>query len=344
MVYSKLFLASVAATMMMMPSFSDAHSWVDCMDWRFNGGKQSFDDNAGYCAGYARRYPVKYNGDQVSPRYAFGSLDSADPNRHYKQSEKNPDDWPACSTGKTYKGGEGEEVGSDETLASPVDSAYGQGKWGPMTVAKPGQQLCVRWPAKNHKDEPDNVVYINMPPTPMSKDPTQRQLNQWTIAKLDYGNCFSGGSDKARCGGCFTVPDRAPGDYLIQWRWKLNGEDNVPEWYTSCSDVRIGNGKGGVAPTATVDPAPSSTESGGKVTTTSKNGKGNVGKPTPNPPNYKKPAPTNNGDDEDDDDDEDNDEEDDEDNDEDDDEDNDEEDDEDNDEDDDEDDDDEDDG
>ncbi|KAK9667618.1 hypothetical protein K7432_017596, partial [Basidiobolus ranarum] len=56
MVNAKFFLASVAAVMV-MPSLNDAHSWVDCMDWRFNSGKQSFDDNAGSCAGYARRFP-----------------------------------------------------------------------------------------------------------------------------------------------------------------------------------------------------------------------------------------------------------------------------------------------
>ncbi|KAK9763303.1 hypothetical protein K7432_010153 [Basidiobolus ranarum] len=269
MVNAKLILASMA-TIVMMPALNEAHSWVDCMDWRFNGGSQSFDDNAGSCAGYARRFPVKYSGSQISPKYEFGSLDSVDPNRHYKQSEKNPDDWPACSTGKPYKGGEGEEVGSDETKANPIDGAYGQNKWGPMTVAKAGQQLCVRWPAKNHKDEPNNVVFINMPPTPMSQDPTQRQLNQWTIAKLDYGNCFSGGSDKARCGGCFTIPEnRGAGDYLIQWRWKLNGSDNVPEWYTSCSDVRISGGKGGDSPVVITDPSTTSSKNGGKATSTS---------------------------------------------------------------------------
>ncbi|ORY07637.1 hypothetical protein K493DRAFT_332705 [Basidiobolus meristosporus CBS 931.73] len=266
MVNAKLIVASIASTVMMLPALIEAHSWVDCMDWRFKGSKQSFDDAEGTCAGYARRFPVKYDGNQISPRYAFGTLDSTSPNRHYKQSEKHPDDWPACSTGKAIKGGEGEEVGSDETKASPVDGAYGQGKWGPMTVAKAGQQLCVRWPAKNHKDEPNNIVYINMPPTPMGQDPTQRQLNQWTIAKLDYGNCFSGGSDKARCGGCFTIPEnRGPGDYLIQWRWKLNGSDNVPEWYTSCSDVRITNGNGGNAPgRATSSSTPTPTPSGNK--------------------------------------------------------------------------------
>ncbi|KAK9692747.1 hypothetical protein K7432_014203 [Basidiobolus ranarum] len=242
MFHLKLFVTSWMVVMI-MPAMNEAHSWVDCMDWRFNGGKQSFDDNAGTCAGYARRYPVTFNENKPVPKYGFGSLDSINPSRHYKQSIQNPDDWPACSTGKSYKNGD-EEIGSDETKANPIESAYGQGKWGPMTVAKAGQRLCVRWPAKNHKDEPDNIVYINMPPTPMSQDPTQRQFNQWTIAKLDYGNCFSGGSDKARCGGCFTIPeDRGVGDYVIQWRWKLNGVRNTSEWYTSCSDVRITNEK-----------------------------------------------------------------------------------------------------
>ncbi|KAK9702423.1 hypothetical protein K7432_011248 [Basidiobolus ranarum] len=233
-------LTMTLAGLVLFISYIEAHSWVDCMDWRFkNAKKRSFDDNAGECRGFARRYLVKSKGGKFTPARPFGSQDSASPNRHYKQAEKRPNDWPACSTGKRYGRGEGEEVGADETRANPISKAYG-GKWGPMTVAKAGKELCVRWPAKNHKNEPKNIVYINMAPTPLSKDPTQKQLNKWTIAKLNYGNCFGGGSDRARCGGCFTIPkDRKPGDYLIQWRWMLRGSDNVPEWYTSCSDIRI---------------------------------------------------------------------------------------------------------
>ncbi|ORY07639.1 hypothetical protein K493DRAFT_332706 [Basidiobolus meristosporus CBS 931.73] len=260
--------AVIFAFSMALPLVVDSHSWVDCMDWRFNSGKQSFDDNAGTCFGYARRFPVVYKGGKISPKYAFGSLDDTEASRHYKQSEEHPDDWPACSLGHKYKDGENEEVGADETRANPVDNAYGQNKWGPMTIAKPGQQLCVRWPAKNHQHEPNNIVYINMSPAPTSQDPTQRQLNQWTIAKLQYGNCFSGGSDKARCGGCFTIPqNRAPGDYLIQWRWRLIGSDNIPEWYTSCSDVRLGNGEGRGNTTIPAQPNSPSKTSGSKKNT-----------------------------------------------------------------------------
>ncbi|KAK9761940.1 hypothetical protein K7432_012774 [Basidiobolus ranarum] len=238
-------ILSVALTaLLVFVSLSEAHSWVDCLDWRFKNSKnKSYNDNAGECRGYARRFPVKYgkNGS-VTPKKPFGTLDSDWPSRHYKQSEAHPDNWPACSTGKRYKNGENEEVGSDETRANPASKAYGQNKWGRMAIKKPGQQLCVRWPAKTHQHEPNNIVYINMPPKPTSKDPSQKEMNKWTIAKLNYGNCFSGGSDKARCGGCFKIPkDRKPGEYLIQWRWKLNGSDGKPEWYTSCADVKVKN-------------------------------------------------------------------------------------------------------
>ncbi|ORY07636.1 hypothetical protein K493DRAFT_332704 [Basidiobolus meristosporus CBS 931.73] len=231
-------ISTALAALLVFVTLAEAHSWVDCMDWRFkNPSKKSFDDNAGDCYGFARRFPVKQKGGKYIGQYAFGSLDSTGASRHYKQNEKSPDTWPACSTGKRLGGDE--EVGTDETKANPVTKAYG-GKWGPITVAKAGQQLCVRWPAKNHKNEPNNIVYINMPPSPTSKDPTQKELNKWNIAKLQYGNCFSGGSDKARCGGCFTIPkDRKPGDYLIQWRWMLKGDDGKAEWYTSCSDVQV---------------------------------------------------------------------------------------------------------
>jgi hypothetical protein len=109
-----------------------------------------------------------------------------------------------------------------------------------MASAKAGQEICVRWPAKNHavKNEEDRGVFINMPPTPTVKDPNQSQLMKMNIAKLRFKNCnhIPGDTDHTPCGGCFKIPDdRVPGTYMIQWRWELN--DN--EWYTSCWDLAV---------------------------------------------------------------------------------------------------------
>jgi hypothetical protein len=137
----------------------------------------------------------------------------------------------------------GREKGGGEMRQNPISRAYG-GKYGTMASGKAGEKMCVRWPAKNHavKEERDRGVFINMPPTPTSRDPSQSQLMKYTIAKLSYKNCsIIEGEDKVKddlspCGGCFTIPeDRAPGTYMVQWRWELN--DN--EWYTSCWDLQV---------------------------------------------------------------------------------------------------------
>ncbi|KAG0212350.1 hypothetical protein BGX28_006494 [Mortierella sp. GBA30] len=221
------FLAVAALAVFTAAPQAEAHSWADCIDWRFknpSAKQQDWSDKGGKCMGYARRFPLGH---------AFGSLDNADPNRHYQQSHKNPNSALPCSNGKV-----GEEPGSDETLANPVSKAYG-GKWGQMTVTKVGSTLCVRWPAKNHavKDEPNNKVQINLSKVRNGKDITQQELLKNTVALLDFKNCNAGSNqDRRPCGGCFKVPVRASGVYLLQWRWMLNKN----EWYTSCADVQIG--------------------------------------------------------------------------------------------------------
>ncbi|KAF9196229.1 hypothetical protein BGZ49_002870, partial [Haplosporangium sp. Z 27] len=181
-------------------------------------------DKHGKCFGYARKFPYK-------SKTKFGNLDSADPNRHYQQ---NPKDFTSCSDGK-----HGREPGADESRQNPISKSYG-GNWGNMATVTAGDQMCVRWPAKNHavKDERDRGVFINSPDTITTKDPSQSQLMKMTLAKLPYKNCnpIKGDTDHTPCGGCFTIPaDRKAGTYMFQWRWELN--DN--EWYTSCWDVKV---------------------------------------------------------------------------------------------------------
>ncbi|KAF9114322.1 hypothetical protein BGX27_011142 [Mortierella sp. AM989] len=228
MVLKSSFTALIVTTLAVFSTYTpqaEAHSWMDCVNWKFSKpGKQDWSDKGGKCMGYARRFPTGKT---------FGSLDSADPNRHYQQVRDNPNSALPCSDGEA-----GKEPGADETKADPVSQAYG-GKYGSMTVTKVGDTLCVRWPAKNHAEsnEPDGKVQINLSKVRNGKDITQQELLKNTIAQLPYKNCMEGeDKDRRPCGGCFKVPPRSSGTYLLQWRWMLN-ED---EWYASCADVQIG--------------------------------------------------------------------------------------------------------
>ncbi|KAF9399922.1 hypothetical protein BGZ94_005577 [Podila epigama] len=218
-------LVSVLALLSHLTPVAEAHSWADCIDWRFyNAKKQDWSDKGGKCHGYARRFPLNKK---------FGSLDSASPSRHYQQAG-NPSKALPCSNRR-----DGKDVGSDETRANPPSKAYG-GQYGQMTKTRVGDTLCVRWPAKNHAEsnEDDTVVQINFSKVKDGKDPSQQELLKNTIDKLKYKNCNKGSdTDKRACGGCFKVPVRASGIYLLQWRWELN----KGEWYTSCADIEIGS-------------------------------------------------------------------------------------------------------
>ncbi|KAG0257086.1 hypothetical protein DFQ27_005303 [Actinomortierella ambigua] len=230
-----LVVASILVALTSAPS-AEAHSYADCIDWRFKNPKNpSWSDKNGACFGYARRFPLK-----AKP---FAKLDSDDPNRHYQQTHKNPDPDHAlpCSNGKV-----GEEPGANEQMASPYTAAYNgkdqRGrKTGQITVTTVGGQLCVRWPAKNHAvpDENDlSKVSIALSSVNPTKDPTQQQFLGNIIASLDYKNCTDKGSDTDiwPCGGCFKLPQKAgPGHYVMQWRWRLNKD----EWYTSCADIEV---------------------------------------------------------------------------------------------------------
>ncbi|KAG0366559.1 hypothetical protein BC939DRAFT_500481 [Gamsiella multidivaricata] len=230
MLFKTSFTALVVASLAVLSTYTpqvEAHSWMDCVDWKFKNSKvQDWSDKGGKCQGYARRFPLGK---------AFGSLDSDWPSRHYQQTHKNPDPnhAVACSDRK-----HGAEKGADETRANPVSAAYG-GKFGRMTVTSVGDTLCVRWPAKNHgkSGESKTTVQINLSKVRNGKDISQADLLKNTIAKLPYKNCMKGSNeDRRACGGCFKVPTRASGVYLLQWRWMLN----KGEWYTSCADIQIG--------------------------------------------------------------------------------------------------------
>ncbi|KAG0251283.1 hypothetical protein BGZ95_006946, partial [Linnemannia exigua] len=212
MVLKTSFTTLVVATLAAFSSYTpqaEAHSWAECVDWKFNkGGKQDWSDEGGKCLGYARRFPLNQ---------PFGSLDSWWPARHYVQDSNNPNFTMPCN-----------------------HYAYG-GQFGRMTVTSVGDTLCARWPAKNHAvpvfPGSHNTILINLSKTPNSKDVSQAELMKNTIATLKFNNCNSvyPNTDRRACGGCFKVPPREKGTYLLQWRWLI--EDGKA--YTSCADIQI---------------------------------------------------------------------------------------------------------
>jgi len=234
------------------------HSWADCVDWRFTKGRVSWASNDGQCFGWARRFPI-HSG------FAFGDLDHTNPNRHYWQN-KLPKGEPFPCSDRIH----GVEPGSDELRATPPSAAYGTTLWGNMSRSVvPGAQMCIRWPANNHAldesaaDSPGgNRVMINFLSSQFATDPGQTEFTKQNIASLLFGNCTdladkcpnpglkAHNSDLSKlfgssvdpdctkyipCGGCFTVPQRPPGIYSVQWRWQLN----TGEFYTSCWDVQV---------------------------------------------------------------------------------------------------------
>ncbi|KAF9093742.1 hypothetical protein BGX23_002969 [Mortierella sp. AD031] len=233
---SKASLAIIAASLIfLLTQKAEAHSYADCIDWRFKDPKNlSWSDKNGACFGYARRFPLK-----VKP---FAKLDSDGPNRHYQQSHEDPDPSHslACSDGS-----QGKEPGANETMAYPISAAYNgkdkRGrKTGVQTISKPGGELCIRWPAKNHAipEEKNQPVTIALSKVNPKKDPTQLQFLDNIIEELNFKNCSDKGKDTDiwPCGGCFKLPTNLKiGNYVMQWRWKLNSN----EFYTSCADIDV---------------------------------------------------------------------------------------------------------
>ncbi|KAF9362470.1 hypothetical protein BGX34_006126 [Mortierella sp. NVP85] len=277
MIFSTLSKASLvvilASSLLVLTQEAESHSWIECLDWKFKdpskkGVKGDWSVKNGRCEGYARQFPV---GEKP-----FGKLDSNSPHRHFEQKHNNPEDQPACSNGKNGK----KSDTFDESLKIPYEKAY-EGKsregkkFGPMTVKKAGERLCITWPAKNHavgSENKDDPVYIAISGLNPKKDPSQRDFSRQPngqkkmkkgeileykkqtqrIAALDYDNCDKGDSDLRPCGGCFNLPKNLEvGYYTLQWRWMLNDD----EWYTSCADIKITGGSGSsTSPTTTPSP------------------------------------------------------------------------------------------
>lgn len=272
-----LFYIIVAAALVAAPV--EAHSWVECANWRFTDvtayddvSKQDFTDSAGSCVGYARRFPQSLK--------EFGKSDEMWRYRHwaYRQDIANK---PTCRPRDDENGGSIEtRVTNVAELYSPNrDGNFPVGDGGSFGSMSPdvrvGDNVCWRWPGKNHAGlglgttpthvGDDSMVKVLWSPT-AGTDPSQSIMYANEIAQIPFRRCKPGrassgdqtgvGSELAHCGGCFKVPQREPGTYLVQFSWTLN----VNEVYSTCIDYTVvaGGGASGSEPTPVVS-APATT-------------------------------------------------------------------------------------
>jgi len=244
----------VAVAVLAAAAVVSAHSYLDCSRWIPNDpqaytdpSKRRFADADGTCEGYARRYEVG-----IKP---FGKMDEIQFYRHYIQGS-NPN---SC---RRNNGGTSAD-GSNEGPATPRSGAYAPNKdvysktFGKMAQVHSGDTLCWRWPAKNHMAHvtSSNMVHVNWDDVPnRATELSQSELRTKRIASLQFNNCpvpgvpspgdqTGVGSELRPCGGCFTVPSRAPGIYTVQWDWPFKAGDS--ETYTSCADIEVLASPGG---------------------------------------------------------------------------------------------------
>jgi hypothetical protein len=180
----------------------------------------------------------------------FGKMDEIQFYRHYINAGSNL----AC---RRNSGGSSDR-GSNEGRASPVSGAYAPNSdiykktYGNMAQVYSGDRLCWRWPAKNHYghvNRATNMVYVYWDDVPnRATELSQSALQTKEVARMLFANCpVAGvpsagdqtgvGSELRPCGGCFTVPSRAPGIYTVQWYWPFHSVTRDP--YTSCADIEV---------------------------------------------------------------------------------------------------------
>lgn len=206
----------------------EAHSWIQCTDYRGDTGNYQ----GNQCFGHVRPWQRGQN-DMVSPNQVGFGVDQG----MNKLLREGPD-------------------GQCNTL---VDNQFAAGNF-PMANYKRGQTVTLAWPAKNHVPETcdGNPGGANLPDTrnelfmersvpglrinydrevvfePMTKGNTHVQ------GQIDYkgfGKCpkFCENRDKALCTGRFVVPDVPDGKYSFSWRWEFNRG----ETYVTCFDAMV---------------------------------------------------------------------------------------------------------
>ncbi|KAG0011900.1 hypothetical protein BGZ81_001886 [Podila clonocystis] len=186
MLLSKAFQDLIAASIpLLLIAHTEAHSYADCIDWRFNSKNKSLVDSNGHCTGC----PSLPSGCKN-----LYQADSDDPNRHYQQSHNDPDNASPCSNGCS-----GEEPRANETMAKTWTAAYnGKDKRGHETG-----------PTRSPRGISDVSPSMN---------PSHSISTKNIIACLDYKNCTKGGStDSWPCVGCFKIPTSVKrGHHVLQ--------------------------------------------------------------------------------------------------------------------------------
>jgi len=189
-----------------------AHSWLDCLDW---------DVTTQSCKGYARNWAGK-------PADPFGT-------------DRGRDNRPSGSVtegGLVCIGGESED---DKDKYTPQF---------PRATVAAGQDLVLRWPAKNHANVgTQRGVQLFISRTPDGGDDfghiTNKDdyLQQCTAAgglcehSFSSGpDCQTPGVDKAECMATFRLPlNLQAGVYTFMWWWEFN----AGEYYNSCADALV---------------------------------------------------------------------------------------------------------
>ncbi|KAG2389410.1 hypothetical protein C9374_013970 [Naegleria lovaniensis] len=240
---SSLRLASLLGVVLLatLVSVVLAHSWIDCTDYTEKNG-------AYYSSSKCRARPRNWAA-HAAINSAFGG-----------------------DTGCNHQSETCKYILSNSNYASFYTSSF------PMATYRPGQEVCLAWPAKNHVaasctnpyiPDTSNKIYIS------SVNPTNDpSTNNWQLlvdwgnnvapATLEngggkaYQNCpkFCENMDKALCTGCFTIPANLPeGRYAFQWRWVFNA-GSAP--YTSCWDAQVSSTGTPVTPTPSNNQKPPS--------------------------------------------------------------------------------------
>lgn len=233
--------------------FTNAHSWVECTDYRGEVGTDNYEVEK--CHGFPRA-----KGSFVFPTSQFG----LDVGMDFRPNN--------AGTGARCQG--------DVSLG--LQQNYRNGQIAQYTV---GNTYTIAWPAKNHvaaicsnqyipdtslklfmvpyddanPQDPNNqaVFRQNQLPATFTSDPHVKD----TIDFKGFQNCpgFCDNPDKVMCTGEFTIPaGTTAGRYTLQWYWAFN---NANDLYATCweADVLSGNGQPMPSPTSAATNPPVNT-------------------------------------------------------------------------------------
>jgi hypothetical protein len=205
-------------------TYSLPHSWITCTDYQLESNINkitSIEYNNNKCLGYPRNYNLQFQSDL---NRGFG-----------------------YDTGYNYKG---------QDCKYNYDTQYYNTM--KMSKYKPGQQVCLTYPSKNHVASectnnyvPDNGIKIYRS---INKNSENELSNDFTKeynhlngihqnGMIDYKgfqNCpgFCNNTDKTVCYVCFNLENEIEsGIYSFKWIWEFNQN----EYYSTCWDAEITN-------------------------------------------------------------------------------------------------------